>query len=258
MDLGISGKRALVCGASTGLGYACAEALAAEGVHVTLAARREEPLMAAAEKLSRFGVNVSWVAADVSTDEGRAKITSATEETDILINNAGGPPPGQFRDWSRADWIAAFDSNMLSAVFLTRAYLDGMIERKFGRIVNISSIAVKQPLGVLGLSTSARLALTGFASGLSRDVAEHNVTINNLLPGYFSTARLSQTFAAWGAQNNRSADEELERRQLAIPAKRFGNPTEFGHMCAFLCSEHASYMTGQNVLLDGGLYPGIF
>jgi 3-oxoacyl-[acyl-carrier protein] reductase len=175
---------------------------------------------------------------------------------DILVNNSGGPPPGDFRAWTRDDWIAAFDTNMLSAVFLTRAYVDGMIERGFGRIVNITSIAVKQPQPLLGLSTSARLALTGFAVATGRETVRHNVTINNLLPGYFDTERLRKTFDVWSAAGQQP-DDRAEQARAAIPAGRFGTPREFGEMCAFLCGSGSGYITGQNILLDGGLYAGL-
>lgn len=258
MDFGIGGRRALVCGGSTGLGFECAAALAEEGAAVTLVARRQEPLQDAIRQLNERGLSGAFVVADVSTEAGRDQIAAAVAETDILVNNAGGPPPGQFREWSRDDWIAAFDANMLSAVFLTRAYIDGMISRRFGRIVNITSVAVKQPQGVLGLSTSARLALTGFAIGLSKEVAQHNVTVNNLLPGYFATDRLQRTMVAWSEQAGQALDETVAARQEMIPSKRFGRPQEFGQTCAYLCSLQASYLTGQNILLDGGLYPGVF
>lgn len=258
MDFGIAQRRALVCGASSGLGFECAAALAAEGAAVTLVARREQPLMEAVQRLRERGATADFVVADVASEAGRRRIAEALPDADILVNNAGGPPPGQFRDWTRDDWIAAFDANMLSAVFLTRNYIDGMIARRFGRIVNITSIAVKQPQGVLGLSTSARLALTGFVSGLAKEVAEHNVTINNLLPGYFGTQRLQRTFQAWSDQSGHPLEQTVRARQEMIPAKRFGEPQEFGETCAFLCSRQASYLTGQNILLDGGLYPGVF
>jgi 3-oxoacyl-[acyl-carrier protein] reductase len=258
MDFGIAGRRALVCGGSSGLGFECAAALAAEGAAVTVVARREQPLLDATRQLRSRGLTADCVVADVASEAGRAQIAAAVSEVDILVNNAGGPPPGQFRAWSREDWIAAFDANTLSAVFLTRAYIDGMISRRFGRILNITSIAVKQPQGVLGLSTSARLALTGFVSGLSKEVAEHNVTVNNLLPGYFATDRLQRTFVAWSEQSGQPLEETVAARQEMIPAKRFGDPQEFGEVCAFLCSRQASYLTGQNILLDGGLYPGVF
>lgn len=258
MDFGIAGRRALVCGGSSGLGFECAAALAAEGASVTLVARREQPLQDASRQLRERGLAADYVVADVASEAGRAQIAAAVPEVDILVNNAGGPPPGQFREWSRDDWIAAFDANMLSAVFLTRAYIDGMIARRFGRIVNITSIAVKQPQGVLGLSTSARLALTGFVSGLAKEVAQHDVTVNNLLPGYFATERLQRTFAAWSEQAGQPLEETVSARQEMIPARRFGQPQEFGEVCTFLCSRQASYLTGQNILLDGGLYPGVF
>lgn len=257
MNLHIEGKQAVVCGASKGLGFGCAQALVAEGARVTLVARNEETLRQAAAELKAQGCEVSYVCADVTTEMGRAAILHAAPVADILVNNAGGPPPGNFREWTREDWIASFDANMLSAVFLTTAYVDGMIAREFGRIVNITSIAVKQPQSLLGLSTAARLALTGFASGVARDIARHNVTINNLLPGYFDTERLRRTFEAWSSDGDRVGDV-AEQRCAMIPAQRFGTPREFGDMCAFLCSSRAGYITGQNVLLDGGLYTGLF
>jgi 3-oxoacyl-[acyl-carrier protein] reductase len=249
VDLGIAGKSAIVCGASKGLGRACAEALAREGAAVTICARSEAPLNAAADSIAMTsGRPVSAVACDIATQEGRAKVLAACPRPDILVNNAGGPPPGDFRDWSRDDWVKALDTNMLAAVFMMKATLDGMIERGFGRIVNITSGAVKAPIGMLGLSNGARAGLTGFVAGLARDrqAASRNVTINNLLPGAFATDRLMSLF-----------DEAArERRLKSIPAQRFGVPEEFGQLCAFLCSAQASYITGQNWLIDGGAYPG--
>lgn len=253
MDLGISGKHALVCGASKGLGYGCARALAAEGARVTLVARGEADLAAAAHQLRKEGHEIGIIKADVATENGRAQILTDCGEVDILVNNAGGPPPSGFRDWSRDDWIAALDANTLSAVFLTRELIDGMIKRRFGRILNITSIAVKQPQPMLGLSTSARLALTGFVASIAREVVQYNVTINNLLPGYFDTVRLRQALQAW---RNQGDQESTQHPEESIPALRFGTPDEFGDMCAFICSARASYMTGQNILLDGGLYGG--
>jgi len=253
VDLGISGKHAVVCGASKGLGFGCARVLANEGARVTLVARGRDDLKRAAQELQKEVGFVSTVCADVSTEVGRQRIIEECGDVDILVNNAGGPKPSGFRDWSREDWISALDSNALSAVFLTRAFIDGMIERRFGRIVNITSIGVKQPQPMLGLSTSARLALTGFVASVAREVAMHNVTINNLLPGYFDTVRLRTALEAWTGQGERSAAPALEEK---IPAARLGTPEEFGAMCAFVCSKQASYMTGQNVLLDGGIYAG--
>lgn len=259
MDLGLRGKQALVCGASKGLGRGCAEALAAEGVHVTLVARGAEALQATADEIRRnTGVNVIAVAADITTPEGRAQALTACPQPDILVNNAGGPPPGDFRNWTRDDWIAALDANMLTPIELIKSTVDGMIERRFGRIVNITSSAVKAPIDILGLSNGARSGLTGFVAGLARKTVAHNVTINNLLPGQFDTDRLKKTIGASASATGKSVDDLFEARRLQIPAQRFGNPAEFGAFCAFLCSVQASYMTGQNVLLDGGNYPGAF
>lgn len=259
MDLGIRGKQALVCGASKGLGRGCAEALAAEGVHVTLVARTAEVLEAtAAEIRQKTGVTVTTVACDITTPEGRAQALAACPRPDILINNAGGPPPGDFRQWTREDWLAALDANMLTPIELIKATVDGMIERGFGRIVNITSSAVKAPIDILGLSNGARSGLTGFVAGIARKTVSHNVTINNLLPGQFDTDRLKKTMGAAAGASGKSLDETMAARARQIPAQRFGNPAEFGAVCAFLCSVHAGYMTGQNVLLDGGNYPGTF
>ena len=259
MDLGIRGKSALVCGASKGLGYGCAQALAMEGVHVTLVARAAGALEVAAERLrQQSGVTVTAVACDITTADGRAEALAACPQPDILINNAGGPPPGDFRDWGRDQWIAALDANMLTPIELIKATVDGMIERGFGRIVNITSSAVKAPIDILGLSNGARSGLTGFVAGLSRKTVQHNVTINNLLPGPFDTDRLQATIAASAAASGKSHDAMREARRLQNPAQRFGTAQEFGAMCAFLCSVHAGYMTGQNILMDGGAYPGTF
>lgn len=258
MDFGIRGRRALVCGASKGLGRGCAEALAGEGVELTLVARGAEALEQAADAMRRSGAMIHTVACDITTAEGRAQALAACPQPDILVTNAGGPPPGDFRDWNRDDWIAALDANMLTPIELIKATIDGMAARRFGRIVNITSSAVKAPIPHLGLSNGARSGLTGFVAGLARTMAEHNVTINNLLPGQFDTARLQKTIAAAAAQTGKSVDEMLESTRSAIPARRFGGPAEFGAVCAFLCSVHAAYMTGQNILLDGGNYPGTF
>jgi len=259
MDLGIRGKHAIVCGASKGLGRGCAEALAAEGVNLVLVARGADALEATAEDIRRAaGVTVTAVAADITTPEGRARALAACPSPDILVTNAGGPPPGDFRKWTRDDWIAAVDANMLTPIELIKATVDGMIARRFGRIVNITSSAVKAPIDVLGLSNGARSGLTGFVGGIARKTVEHNVTINNLLPGQFETDRLSKTLGAQAAAAGKSLDEMVAARRQQIPAKRFGNPAEFGAVCAFLCSAQAGYMTGQNVLLDGGNYPGTF
>lgn len=259
MDLGIRGKSALVCGASKGLGRGCAEALAAEGVNIILVARTVEALEKTAEEIRlASGVTVTAVAGDITTAEGRAKALAACPQPDILINNAGGPPPGDFRNWTREDWIAALDANMLTPIELIKSTVDGMMARGFGRIVNITSSAVKAPIDILGLSNGARSGLTGFVAGLARKTVAHNVTINNLLPGQFDTDRLKKTLGASAATTGKTIDAVFAARRVQIPAQRFGNPAEFGAVCAFLCSTHASYMTGQNVLLDGGNYPGIF
>ena len=259
MDLGIRGKHALVCGASKGLGRGCADALAAEGVNVTIIARTAETLEIAADDIHRAtGVSVNAVACDITTPDGRAKALAACPQPDILINNAGGPPPGDFRNWTRDDWIAALDANMLTPIELIKATVDGMIARRFGRIINITSSAVKAPIDILGLSNGARSGLTGFVAGIARKTVAHNVTINNLRPGQFDTDRLKKTLGASAAAAGKSLEEIAEARRLQIPAQRLGSAAEFGAACAFLCSVHAGYMTGQNVLIDGGNYPGTF
>ncbi len=259
MDMGITGKTALVCAASRGLGRACAEALAAEGVAVTIIARRPDVLeRAVGEMREKTGGSIQGVAADVTTPEGRQAALGACPEPDILVNNAGGPPPGDFREWSRDDWIRALDANMLSAIELIRAVVDPMIGRGFGRIVNITSSAVKAPIDILGLSNGARSGLTGFVAGIARKTVRHNVTINSLLPGPFDTDRLAATIR-FRAKAEGVEEERMRRRMMAEnPAGRFGDPDEFGRACAFLCSAHAGFITGQNILLDGGAYPGTF
>ncbi|RYY08065.1 MAG: SDR family NAD(P)-dependent oxidoreductase, partial [Alphaproteobacteria bacterium] len=225
MDLGLHGKRALVCAASKGLGRACAMALAQEGVAVTITARTRETLeQTAAEIRDATGVAVTIVAGDITTEAGRAEALAACPDPDILVNNAGGPPPGDFRDWEREDWIKAVDANMLTPIFLIKAVIDGMIGRKFGRIVNITSASVKSPIPILGMSNGARAGLTGFVGGLSRQVAQHNVTINNLLPGPFMTDRLKQTTAGAAKASGRSVEEELATRAKAWPTGRAGDP----------------------------------
>jgi len=259
MDMGIRGKTALVCAASKGLGRACAMALAQEGVNVIITARGKEALEAtAAEIRSLTGVTVIAVAGDITTPEGRKAALAAAPQIDILINNAGGPAPGDFRDWDRDIWIKALDANMLTPIELIKATVDGMIARKFGRIINITSGAVKAPIDILGLSNGARSGLTGFVAGLSRKTVAHNVTINGLLPGPFETDRLKSTLGTWAKRDGISIEEAGERRKKENPAGRFGTPEEFGAACAFMCSVHAGYMTGQNILLDGGHYPGTF
>ncbi len=255
MDVGLKGKRAIVCAASKGLGRACAMALAREGVDVVITARTRETLEAtAAEIRAATGVTVTAVAGDITTAAGQAAALAACPEPDILVNNAGGPPPGDFRDWAREDWIRALDANMLTPIALIKATVDGMIARRFGRIVNITSGSVKSPIPTLGLSNGARSGLTGFVAGLSRQVARHNVTINNLLPGPFLTDRLRGNAAAAAQAAGRPVDEVLRERALSLPAGRNGDPAEFGDACVFLCAASSGFIVGQNLLLDGGAF----
>lgn len=257
MDLGLTGKKAIVCASSKGLGKACALQLAREGVELVINARTAETLeVTAAEIQAETGIAVRPIAADIATQEGRAAVLEACPEPDILINNAGGPPPGNFRDWERNDWIKAVDANMLTPIELIKATVDGMMARGFGRIVNITSSAVKAPISVLGLSNGARAGLTGFVAGIARETVRHNVTINGLLPGPFDTDRLKGTVAARAEKDGVSMEEALHRIGLNNPAGRVGQPEEFGHACAFLCSAHAGFITGQNLLIDGGGFPG--
>jgi 3-oxoacyl-[acyl-carrier protein] reductase len=259
MDFGITGRKALVCGGSAGLGFACAEALAREGVEVVIAARTEATLKEAASRLAAITTApVTWVAADVTTNTGRDSIFKNHPDFDIVITNAGGPPPGDFRDWDRDAWMRALDANMLSPIDIIRRTVDGMMQRGFGRIINITSSAVKSPVDGLGLSTGARSGLTGFVAGLARTTVSHGVTINNLLPGTFDTARLAGNFAAQARREATSAEQIREKRIAKHPAKRLGRPEEFGAACAFLCSAHAGYINGQNLLMDGGSFPGVF
>lgn len=257
MDLGIRGRKALVCAASKGLGKACAMSLAKEGVDVTIVARTAGPLEQTAEAIrTATGVTVTAVATDITTPEGRKLALDACPQPDILVNNAGGPPPGDFRDWTRDDWIKALDANMLTPIELMKATVDGMMARRFGRIVNITSGAVKAPIDILGLSNGARAGLTGFVAGLARKTVIANVTINNLLPGPFDTDRLRQTLQAAADKSGRSLEEVTRERAAGNPAGRFGDPVEFGEACAFLCGANAGFITGQNLLLDGGAFPG--
>lgn len=257
MDLGLKGKWAIVCAASKGLGKGCAAALAGEGVNLVITARGREALEATATEMRKASrVEVIPVAGDITTEAGRSAALTACPNPDILVNNAGGPPPGDFRQWSRADWIKALEANMLTPIELIKAVVDGMIERRFGRIVNITSGAVKAPIAELGLSNGARTGLTGFIAGLSRETARHNVTINNLLPGAFQTDRLEATIAAKAKALGKPADDVRQMRMQATPAKRFGTIEEFGAVCAYLCSAQAGFVTGQNFLIDGGAYPG--
>ena len=285
MDLGIAGKWALVCGASKGLGLGCAQALHAEGVNIVLVARGLEVLQQAAIDLIAVKVintpangqfegknqlnqqtqpKVLFVAADITTEAGRAAAFSVAggpgKDFDIVVTNAGGPPPGDFRNWEREDWLKAVDANMLTPIELIKATVDGMAARGFGRIVNITSSAVKAPIDILGLSNGARSGLTGFVAGVARTtrLAGNNVTINNLLPGAYDTDRLKTTMQGAAQKSGKTMDDVMDARRKTIPALRFGNPAEFGATCAFLCSQQAGYITGQNVLTDGGAYSGTY
>ncbi len=253
MDLGITGRRALVCASSKGLGRGCADALAAEGVELVINARGADALDETATLLrARHGVGVTAVAADITTDEGRAAVLDAAGEVDILVTNAGGPPPGLWTDWEREDFIAALDANMLTPIALMKALVPGMIERGWGRVVNITSVSVKSPIAVLGLSNSARAGLTGYVAGTSRQVAGKGVIINNLLPGIHDTDRAAALDGGVSRSENISVEEARARREATIPAGRYGTAAEFGAACAFLCSQHAGFIVGQNLLLDGG------
>jgi 3-oxoacyl-[acyl-carrier protein] reductase len=259
MDLGITGRKAIVCAASKGLGRACALSLARNGVELVIVARTAAPLEETADAIRReTGVRVTAIPVDITTAEGRAEALKACPQPDILVNNAGGPPPGDFREWSREDWIKALDANMLTPIELIKSTVDGMMDRGFGRIVNITSSAVKAPIDILGLSNGARSGLTGFVAGIARKTVRKNVTINALLPGPFATDRLNATLKAAAQASGRTVEEIREERQRANPAGRFGDPAEFGEACAFLCSAQAGYITGQNLLIDGGAYPGTF
>ncbi|MEQ8194386.1 MAG: SDR family oxidoreductase [Rhodospirillales bacterium] len=257
MDLGIAGKKALVCAASKGLGKACAAALAREGCEVTIVSRSMENLEKAAANIKQqTGKTVTPVVADLSTDDGRAEAIKACGDPDILINNCGGPPPGYFREWDRADWIKALDMNMINPIMMIKATVDGMIERKFGRIVNITSASVKEPIKILGLSNGARAGLTGFCAGIARETITHNVTINNLLPGGFETERLRSSNKVRAERAGISLEDVVKERLADVPAGRFGDPAEFGDACAYLCSAQAGYVSGLNFLIDGGRYKG--
>ena len=276
MDMGIAGRWALVGGASKGLGYGCAAALALEGVNVVMVSRGAEALEASAIKLRALCADsmpandvkgtkdanhpqILTVAADITTTAGRAAIFALRKDFDIVVTNAGGPPTGDFRTWDRDAWLAALDANMLTPIELIKATVDGMASRGFGRIVNITSSAVKSPIDILGLSNGARSGLTGFVAGVARSgPAAQGVTINNLLPGIFDTDRLKGNFAAVAAKSGKTAEEVRAARIAALPGKRLGGAEEFGKTCAFLCSAHAGYINGQNILIDGGSYPGTF
>lgn len=259
MDLGIAGRTAIVCASSRGLGRACAEALADAGVNLVVNGRSEAALeVTAAEISNRYRVTVTPVVGDVTTDEGLASLVAVCPAPDILINNAGGPPPGDWRQFSREDWQKAIDGNLLSAVFLMRAYVDGMAARGFGRVVNVTSAMVKAPNEVLSLSVAARLGLTGFVRGIAPSFAGKGVTINNLLPEQFETERLRKNLTFLAEKKGITLESEIASQTASAPAGRFGRPEEFGATCAFLCSAHAGYMTGQNILLDGGRFQGVF
>ncbi len=266
MDLGIAGKWALVGGASKGLGYGCAQALLREGVNVVIVARGAEALQTAARQLRgeaatlKNDAQVIAVPVDITTPAGRAAIFAQRQDFDIVVTNAGGPPPGDFRDWDREAWIKAVDANMLTPIELIKATVDGMAARGYGRIINITSSAVKAPIDILGLSNGARSGLTGFVAGVARNpkTAAKGVTINNLLPGAFDTDRLKATMEGAAKKTGKSMDEIADARRLTIPAQRFGTPEEFGAICAFLCSQYGGYINGQNLLADGGAYPGTY
>src|SRR5436309_1785186 len=260
MDMGIKGRKAIVCAASKGLGKGCAMALAGEGVDLVINARTKSELEATADEIrKKHGVKVTPIAIDVTTDEGRKQMLAACPEPDIIVNNAGGPPPGDFRDWTRDHWIKAVDANMLTPIEFIKATVDGMMKRGFGRIVNITSSSVKAPIDILGLSNGARSGLTGFVAGVARSkLAAQGVTINNLLPGAFDTDRLRGTMSGAAQKSGQPLEAVMDARRKNIPAQRFGTPEEFGAICAFLCSTQAAYMTGQNVLADGGAYPGTY
>ncbi len=255
MDLGLEGKRAIICAASKGLGRACAMSLAREGVELVITARTASDLERTADEIRKeTGAKVTPVAGDITTDAGREAALAACPNPDILVNNAGGPPRGDFREWDRATWIKAVDANMLTPIFLIKAVIDGMIDRKFGRIVNITSASVKSPIPELGMSNGARAGFTGFVAGLARQVARHNVTINNILPGPFLTDRLRSGFTEAARASNRPIDEIVSERMKGNPAGRAGDPAEFGDACAFLCSAKIGFIVGHNLLLDGGAF----
>jgi 3-oxoacyl-[acyl-carrier protein] reductase len=253
MDLGIKGKRALVCASSKGLGRGCAEALAAEGVNLVLNARGAETLEATAQNIrDTYGVEVTAVAADITTEEGRRAVLDQAGEIDILVNNAGGPPPGLWSDWAREDFLKALDANMLAPIALMTELMPKMIDRGWGRVVNITSQSVKAPIPQLGLSNAARTGLTGYVAGTARQVAQHGVIVNNLLPGIHATDRADALDGGVAEREGITVEEARKRREATIPARRYGTPEEFGRMCAYLCSEHAGFIVAQNILLDGG------
>lgn len=253
MDLGIKGKRGLVCAASKGLGRGCAEALAEAGVDLVINSRTEAEITQTAREIAdKYGVSVTPVAADITTDEGRNRVLEAVGQADILVTNAGGPPPGTWTDWSRDDFIKAIDANMLSAVALMQALVPGMMDRGWGRVVNITSQSVRSPIAVLGLSNTARAGLTGFVAGMSRQVAGSGVCVNNILPGIHATDRADSLDKGVSANQNISVEEARIQRQASIPTGTYGRSEDFGATCAFLCSQQARFIIGQNILLDGG------
>ncbi len=259
LELGIKGRKAIVCASSKGLGKACAMALAKEGVDVVINGRNEETLNSTKEEiLDNTEVEVNSVVADVTTFQGQKSLLKVLPNPDILINNAGGPPPGDFRDWDRDDWTDACIANMFTPIELIKLTVDGMMQRNFGRIVNVTSSSVKAPIDILGLSNGARSGLTGFVAGIARKTVRSNVTINNILPGPFDTDRLRGSFDFVSQKTGKTTEEVARERAQDNPSGRFGNPAEFGSLCAFICSEHAGYITGQNFLIDGGLYPGTY
>jgi 3-oxoacyl-[acyl-carrier protein] reductase len=253
LDFGLTGKKAIVCASSKGLGLACADALAQTGVNLVMCARGADTLEAAAEELrGKTGVDITTVACDITTEDGRAAVLEAAGHVDILVNNAGGPPPGDFRDWTRDDWIKAIDANMLTAIELIKGVIDPMIENKFGRIVNITSGSVKSPIPTLGLSNGARAGLTGFVGGLARQVARHNVTINGLLPGPFDTDRIAANINFLASQSDQTPEAVRAGMEERNPSGRIGSVEEFGFACAYICSAKSGFLVGQNILLDGG------
>ncbi|MAI81112.1 MAG: 3-oxoacyl-ACP reductase [Deltaproteobacteria bacterium] len=259
MDLGIADRHAIVCASSRGLGKACAFSLAGEGVHVTLNGRDSQALEATADEIrAEFDVHVNFVLGNIELEETREALLAACPDPDILINNNGGPPPGRFQDWGREDWISALEANMLAPVLMIRSVLDGMVEREFGRIVNITSAMVKTPLAPMGLSTGARTGLTSVSKALSRQVASSNVTLNNLLPERIDTDRQRYMAEMRAKLGDFSVEQAYDEMKQSIAAGRLGRPEEFGDACAFLCSRQASYISGQNIQLDGGSYAGVF
>lgn len=258
LPLGLEGRKAIVCGSSKGLGYACAEALALAGAEVVLNGRSDDALAKAGERLSAsIGRPVRTVSADVTSASERPRLFEACPAPDILITNCGGPPPGHFEDWGEEEWHGALQASMVTPIQLIRAAVPGMREKRWGRVVNITSTSVKTPMPLLGLSNGARNGLTGFVAGLAREIAADGVTVNNLLPGLFETDRLDAYMGALGRDRGVAMEEVKSEYEQANPTRRFGRPSEFGAACAFLCSEHAGYITGQNWLMDGGAFRGV-